>query len=72
MIWPKGLNPLVFNKQYLLYDMSYQSNIVFFSCYQAKRMDVVWGETAAERGQLWLLCPILFILQVVGKYALLL
>jgi hypothetical protein len=27
-------------------------------------MDVVWGETAGVDGQLWLLCPILFILQV--------
>lgn len=32
---------------------------------QAKRMDVVWGETAGVDGQLWLLCPILFILQVI-------
>lgn len=31
---------------------------------QAKRMDVVWGETAGVRGQLLLLCPILFTLQV--------
>ncbi|XP_057535306.1 uncharacterized protein LOC130813485 isoform X1 [Amaranthus tricolor] len=35
---------------------------------KAKRMDVVWGETAAERGQLWLLCPILFILQGFEAY----
>ena len=27
-------------------------------------MDVVWGETAGVEGQLWLLAPILFILQV--------
>lgn len=27
-------------------------------------MDVVWGETAGVDGQLLLLCPILFILQV--------
>lgn len=27
-------------------------------------MDVVWGETAGVDGQLWLLCPILFIMQV--------
>ncbi|KAK9290584.1 hypothetical protein L1049_008755 [Liquidambar formosana] len=32
---------------------------------KAKRMDVVWGETAGVDGQLWLLCPILFILQVI-------
>ena len=32
--------------------------------WQAKRMDVVWGETAGVDGQLWLLCPILFTLQV--------
>ncbi|KAH0862778.1 hypothetical protein HID58_079989 [Brassica napus] len=30
----------------------------------AKRMDVVWGETAGVDGQLLLLCPILFTLQV--------
>ncbi|XP_073012293.1 uncharacterized protein [Typha latifolia] len=30
---------------------------------KAKRMDVVWGETAGVQGQLWLLYPILFILQ---------
>ncbi|KAK4800867.1 hypothetical protein SAY86_021354 [Trapa natans] len=34
-------------------------------CNQAKRMDVVWGETAGVDGQLWLLCPVLFIMQVV-------
>ncbi|CAL5376018.1 unnamed protein product [Camellia sinensis] len=28
-----------------------------------RRMDVVWGETAGVDGQLWLLAPILFILQ---------
>lgn len=28
-------------------------------------MDVVWGKTAGVAGQLWLLCRILFILQVV-------
>ncbi|KAJ6724209.1 TMPIT-LIKE PROTEIN [Salix viminalis] len=31
---------------------------------KANRMDVVWGETAGVDGQLWLLYPILFILQV--------
>lgn len=30
---------------------------------KAKRMDVVWGETAGVEGQLWLLYPLLFILQ---------
>ncbi|XP_010941097.1 uncharacterized protein [Elaeis guineensis] len=35
---------------------------------KAKRMDVVWGETAGVEGQLWLLCPILFILQVFEAY----
>ncbi|GJN37040.1 hypothetical protein PR202_gb25960 [Eleusine coracana subsp. coracana] len=30
---------------------------------QAKRMDVVWGETAGVEGQLLLLCPLLFLLQ---------
>ncbi|KAI8029954.1 Tripeptidyl-peptidase 2 [Camellia lanceoleosa] len=29
----------------------------------ARRMDIVWGETAGVDGQLWLLAPILFILQ---------
>nr|CAB3482160.1 unnamed protein product [Digitaria exilis] len=33
---------------------------------QAKRMDVVWGETAGVEGQLLLLCPLLFLLQVWG------
>jgi hypothetical protein len=27
-------------------------------------MDVVWGETAGVKGQLWVLYPLLFILQV--------
>ncbi|XP_019090671.1 PREDICTED: transmembrane protein 120 homolog isoform X2 [Camelina sativa] len=35
---------------------------------KAKRMDVVWGETAGVDGQLWLLCPILFLLQVFEAY----
>ncbi|KAF8077391.1 hypothetical protein N665_1041s0006 [Sinapis alba] len=35
---------------------------------KAKRMDVVWGETAGVDGQLWLLCPILFILQGFQAY----
>ncbi|CAL9078436.1 unnamed protein product [Musa textilis] len=35
---------------------------------KAKRMDVVWGETAGERGQLLLLCPILFTLQGFEAY----
>lgn len=35
---------------------------------KAKRMDVVWGETAGVDGQLWLLCPILFILQGFEAY----
>ena len=30
-------------------------------------MDVVWGETAGVDGQLWVLCPILFILQVIRQ-----
>uniref|UniRef100_A0A0D6R458 TMPIT-like protein n=1 Tax=Araucaria cunninghamii TaxID=56994 RepID=A0A0D6R458_ARACU len=30
---------------------------------KARRMDVVWGETSGVEGQLWLLYPILFILQ---------
>ncbi|KAK1325093.1 hypothetical protein QJS10_CPA01g00473 [Acorus calamus] len=35
---------------------------------KAKRMDVVWGETAGVEGQLWFLCPILFILQAFEAY----
>ncbi|KAL8148502.1 hypothetical protein AgCh_005753 [Apium graveolens] len=35
---------------------------------KAQRMDVVWGETAGVDGQLWLLCPILFILQGFEAY----
>ncbi|XP_048319875.1 uncharacterized protein LOC107430044 isoform X2 [Ziziphus jujuba] len=35
---------------------------------KAKRMDVVWGETAGVHGQLWVLCPILFILQGFEAY----
>ncbi|XP_072986322.1 uncharacterized protein [Typha latifolia] len=35
---------------------------------KAKRMDVVWGETAGVEGQLWMLYPILFILQGFEAY----
>ncbi|XP_057479324.1 uncharacterized protein LOC130766683 isoform X1 [Actinidia eriantha] len=35
---------------------------------KAGRMDVVWGETAGVEGQLWLLAPILFILQGFEAY----
>ncbi|KAB5534888.1 hypothetical protein DKX38_017974 [Salix brachista] len=35
---------------------------------KANRMDVVWGETAGVDGQLWLLYPILFILQGFEAY----
>jgi hypothetical protein len=35
---------------------------------KAKRMDVVWGETAGVEGQLLLLCPILFLLQGFEAY----
>ncbi|KAF3434154.1 hypothetical protein FNV43_RR25257 [Rhamnella rubrinervis] len=35
---------------------------------KAKRMDVVWGETAGVHGQLWILCPLLFILQGFEAY----
>lgn len=31
---------------------------------QAGRMDVVWGESAGVKGQLWILYPLLFALQV--------
>ncbi|EPS57436.1 hypothetical protein M569_17382, partial [Genlisea aurea] len=35
---------------------------------KARRMDVVWGETAGVEGQLLLLCPILFVLQGFEAY----
>ncbi|XP_058182509.1 uncharacterized protein LOC131300602 [Rhododendron vialii] len=35
---------------------------------KARIMDVVWGETAGVEGQLWLLAPILFILQGFEAY----
>ncbi|MCO5579849.1 hypothetical protein L7F22_033711 [Adiantum nelumboides] len=35
---------------------------------KAGRMDVVWGETAGVVGQLWLLYPLLFVLQFLQGY----
>ncbi|KAD3068796.1 hypothetical protein E3N88_36676 [Mikania micrantha] len=35
---------------------------------KARRMDVVWGETAGVEGQIWLLYPILFVLQAFEAY----
>ncbi|TYH41000.1 hypothetical protein ES332_D12G286500v1 [Gossypium tomentosum] len=35
---------------------------------KAKRMDVVWGETAGVDSQLWVLCPILFLMQGFEAY----
>ncbi|XVE64538.1 hypothetical protein DITRI_Ditri07aG0108500 [Diplodiscus trichospermus] len=35
---------------------------------KANRMDVVWGETAGVVGQLWVLCPILFLMQGFEAY----
>ncbi|KAK8690761.1 hypothetical protein V6N13_074287 [Hibiscus sabdariffa] len=35
---------------------------------KARRMDVVWGETAGVDGQLWILCPILFLMQGFEAY----
>ncbi|EYU19720.1 hypothetical protein MIMGU_mgv1a009043mg [Erythranthe guttata] len=35
---------------------------------KARRMDVVWGETAGVEGQLLLLCPVLFVLQGFEAY----
>ncbi|XAR52106.1 hypothetical protein NMG60_11020008 [Bertholletia excelsa] len=35
---------------------------------KARRMDVVWGETAGVKGQIWLLAPILFIMQGFEAY----
>ncbi|MBA0862146.1 hypothetical protein Goshw_005086 [Gossypium schwendimanii] len=32
---------------------------------KAKRMDVFWGETAGVDSQLWVLCPILFLMQLI-------
>ncbi|MBA0575799.1 hypothetical protein Golob_027848 [Gossypium lobatum] len=31
-------------------------------------MDVVWGETSGVDGQLWVLCPILFVMQGFEAY----
>lgn len=35
---------------------------------KAGRMDVVWGETAGMKGQLWILYPLLFVLQMFQFY----
>ncbi|KAL4585675.1 hypothetical protein LXL04_010299 [Taraxacum kok-saghyz] len=35
---------------------------------KARRMDVVWGETAGVKGQIWILLPILFVLQAFEAY----
>ncbi|XP_071705824.1 uncharacterized protein [Rutidosis leptorrhynchoides] len=35
---------------------------------KARRMDVVWGETSGVKGQLWVLLPILFVLQAFEAY----
>ncbi|GMJ06319.1 hypothetical protein like AT4G10430 [Hibiscus trionum] len=35
---------------------------------KANRMDVVWGETSGVDGQLWVLCPILFLMQAFEAY----
>ncbi|KAG4118454.1 hypothetical protein ERO13_D11G017100v2 [Gossypium hirsutum] len=35
---------------------------------KANRMDVVWGETSGVDGQLWVLCPILFVMQGFEAY----
>ncbi|XP_022722453.1 transmembrane protein 120 homolog [Durio zibethinus] len=35
---------------------------------KANRMDVVWGETAGVDGQLWVLCPVLFLMQGFEAY----
>ncbi|CAL5379970.1 unnamed protein product [Camellia sinensis] len=42
--------------------------VLFVKPCLARRMDVVWGETAGVDGQLWLLAPILFILQGFEAY----
>ncbi|MQM01180.1 hypothetical protein Taro_033930 [Colocasia esculenta] len=48
--------------------MELETKLMSITCSQARRMDVVWGETAGVEGQLWLLCPILFILQIFEAY----
>ncbi|MBA0564010.1 hypothetical protein Golob_008969 [Gossypium lobatum] len=35
---------------------------------KAKRMDVVWGDTAGVDSQLWVLCPVLFLMQGFKAY----
>ncbi|KAK8692779.1 hypothetical protein V6N13_070386 [Hibiscus sabdariffa] len=35
---------------------------------KANRMDVVWGETSGVDGQLWVLCPVLFLMQGFEAY----
>lgn len=37
---------------------------IYFVSEQAGRMDVVWGETSGVKGQIWVLYPLLFLLQV--------
>ncbi|XP_076951996.1 uncharacterized protein LOC143625582 [Bidens hawaiensis] len=35
---------------------------------KSRRMDVVWGETSGVKGQVWLLLPLLFVLQAFEAY----
>nr|KAJ0185900.1 hypothetical protein LSAT_V11C900456590 [Lactuca sativa] len=51
----------------LLLQNRYQRQRLYtrFALKKARRMDVVWGETAGVKGQLWILLPILFVLQVI-------
>ncbi|KAE8694299.1 Detected protein of confused Function [Hibiscus syriacus] len=35
---------------------------------KANRMDVVWGEASGVDGQLWILCPVLFLMQGFEAY----
>ncbi|KAG6504999.1 hypothetical protein ZIOFF_037347 [Zingiber officinale] len=54
---------MLYTSQLLFLYMHFFCLCIAFIDSQAKRMDVVWGETAGVEGQLLLLCPILFILQ---------
>ncbi|KAJ4830932.1 hypothetical protein Tsubulata_009164 [Turnera subulata] len=56
------------NKKFSYSDGEGDDTETFGHAQLAKRMDVVWGETAGVDGQLWLLCPLLFILQGFEAY----
>jgi hypothetical protein len=60
------VNPQINGTSYHYLNTFLELNLTFssFDYLQAKRMDVVAGETAGVEGQLLLLYPVLFILQV--------